>query len=80
LSEAECQRAASILETYLEDPSSIVKTCALQALADLSQQDASLQPMVLDLLRLHGRSGTPAMRARCRKLLKNMEKSEAFVS
>jgi len=80
LTEAECRRAASALENYLEDSSSIVKTCALQALADLSQQDPSLRPMVLDLLRLHGRSGTPAMRARCRKLLINMEKTREFAS
>jgi len=78
LNETECQRATSTLETYLEDSSSIVKTCALQALADLSHQHPPLRPIVLDLLRLHGRSGTPAMRARCRILLIIMEKFEEF--
>jgi len=69
---AECERVAGILQSYLDDPSSIVKTCALQGLADLARQDASLAPEVIDLLRIHSRSGTPAMRARGRMLLKQI--------
>jgi len=76
LDRQECERVAEILQTYLEDPSSIVKTCALQGLADLTVQDASQRPMVLDLLRIHSRSGTPAMRARGRKLLQHLEKTQ----
>jgi hypothetical protein len=61
---------------WLEDESSsIVKTMALQGLADLAGHDPTLLPMVLDLLRLHGRSGTPAMRARSRLLLQQLEGS-----
>jgi len=70
----ECRRCAQILSTWLDDPSSIVKTAALQCLADLTRLDPSLLPMVLDLLRIHSRSGTPAMRARCRILLKEFQK------
>jgi len=69
----ECQRAAATLHTYLEDKSSIVKTCSMQGLAGLTRQDASLRPMVLDLLRVLSRSGTPAMRARGRILLRQLE-------
>jgi hypothetical protein len=69
----ECRRAAGILQSYLDDPSSIVKTCALQGLADLTRQDHSLLPEVVDLLRIHSRSGTPAMRARGRMLLQRLE-------
>lgn len=76
LTRQEHARVAEILQTYLEDPSSIVRTCALQGLADLTVQDASLRPMVLDLLRIHSRSGTPAMRARGRKLLLQLEKQQ----
>jgi hypothetical protein len=65
----ERQRAASLMEGYLEDRSSIVKTSALQGLADLAQHDASLQPKVIELLRESIRNGTPAMKARSRKLL-----------
>ncbi|MGD0737467.1 MAG: hypothetical protein ABR976_20240 [Terracidiphilus sp.] len=73
LTAPERRRTAAALYTYLEDPSSIVKTAALQGLADLTRHDPSLLPSVLDLLRIHGRSGTPAMRARSRILLKRLE-------
>jgi hypothetical protein len=73
LTVSECRRVAGILESYLEDRSSIVKTCALQGLTDLARQDVSLWPEVIDLLRIHSRSGTPAMRARGRMLLKQLE-------
>jgi len=69
----ECRRVAEILLSYLEDSSSIVKTMALQGLADLTCQDGSLLPEVVDLLNIHSRSGTPAMRARGRMLLKRLE-------
>jgi hypothetical protein len=72
----ECRRVADTLQSWLEDASSIVKTCALQGLADLTRQDPSLQPVVLDLLRIHSRSGTPAMRARGRMLLRQLEDSD----
>ncbi|HEY1160979.1 MAG TPA: hypothetical protein VGE83_10135 [Terracidiphilus sp.] len=71
----ECRRAAEVLQAWLDDPSSsIVKTMSLQGLADLARQQPSLLPMVLDLLRIHSRSGTPAMRARGRLLLQHLEK------
>jgi hypothetical protein len=71
----ESARAAETLQSWLEDDSSsIVKTMSLQGLADLTRLDSSLLPTVLDLLRIHGRSGTPAMRARCRILLQEFAK------
>jgi HEAT repeat protein len=73
LSTAEAQRAAAALRTYLEDKSSIVKTAAMHGLADLTRHDPSLLPEVLDMLRILSRSGTPAMRARGRILLKELE-------
>jgi hypothetical protein len=69
---AECRRAAA-MRSYLDDPSSILKTAALHGLADLTRQDSSLLPEVVDLLRVAGRSGTPAMRARSRILLEKLE-------
>jgi len=74
LSVAECRRAAAILESYLTDRSSIVKTAALQGLADLARQDAAALPGIIEALRVHSRSGTPAMRARSRILLKKLER------
>lgn len=69
----ECHRAAQALESWLEDRSSIVGTMAMQGLYDLIRLDPSLLPHVLDLLRIHSRTGTPAMRARGRRLLQILE-------
>jgi len=68
----EARRVAATLESWLEDRSSIVKTAALQGVADLTRQDPASLPAVVDLLRIHGRSGTPAMRARSRHLLERL--------
>lgn len=73
LTPAQCRRAESALETYLEDRSSVVKTAALHGLADLARQDPRSLPVTMDLLRLAGRSGTPAMRARSRILLAKLD-------
>jgi len=73
LSITEARRVASTLHGYLDDSSSIVKTAAMHGLADLTRHDPALLPEVLDLLRILSRSGTPAMRARGRILLKKLE-------
>jgi hypothetical protein len=73
LSKSEAERAAAFLRMWLDDKSSIVKTCAMHGLAGLTRWDAALLPEVLDMLRVLSRSGTPAMRARGRILLKRME-------
>lgn len=62
-------RAASLLKDYLKDRSSIVKTFAMQALADLANADPALLPQTIEVLEQAMRAGTPAMRARARKLL-----------
>ena len=72
----ECRRVAAVLESWLDDPSSVVKTAALHGMADLTRQDFSLVSDVVDLLRQAERSGTPAMRARSRILLKALERPE----
>ena len=65
--------ATALLVGYLEDRSSIVKTSALQGLADLAQDDPSIRPGVIEILREATRTGTAAMKARGRKLLGRME-------
>lgn len=70
LSPSQRLRVLALLQQYLLDNSSIVKTCALQGLSDLAQQDNQLKFKVLDILHRIGHEGTPAMRARTRKLLK----------
>jgi hypothetical protein len=74
LNARERQVAASSLTGYLQNRSSIVKTFALQGLADLAQDEPSLQAKVLDILREATRNGTPAMKARSRKLLIQLER------
>ena len=66
-------RAAAALRRYLEDRSSIVKTFALQGLADLARQEASLRVSVRRTLEESLRAGTAAMKARARKLLKELQ-------
>jgi len=73
LTVSDCRRAAPVLYSWLDDTSSIVKTAALQCLADMTRIDRASVPAVVDLLRIHSRSGTAAMRARCRILLKQLE-------
>lgn len=77
LKPSECIRVVAILEGWLEDASSLVKTFAMQGLADLIRQSPSLEPRVLDMLRTLSRSGTAAMRARGRILLKRLERGGA---
>jgi hypothetical protein len=77
LDRSECRRAAAALQSWLQDGSSIVKTMAMQGLVDLTLQDLSLLPEVLDLVRILGGSGTPAMRARGRLLLLKLESGPA---
>lgn len=69
LSPRERHRAVASLQRYLDDRSSIVRTFALQALFDLSRDDAALRDNVGQLLETALKSGTPAMKARARKLL-----------
>jgi hypothetical protein len=74
LNAEERELAISSLNAYLEDRSSIVKTFALQGLADLAQKDSVIRPAVVETLREATRNGTPAMKARGRKLLLRLER------
>jgi hypothetical protein len=67
--------AISSLHTYLEVRSSIVKTFALQGLADLAEDAPNLRSKVIEVLRQAVRNGSPAMKARGRKLLIKLEAS-----
>ena len=75
LSSKERQHVAYLLGNYLEARSSIVKTFALQGLTDLAQNDPEIRPGAIKILREAGKNGTPAMKARSRKLLHRLEES-----
>jgi len=70
------ERALAIitLTNYLDDRSSIVRTFALQSLADLAQDDPDTRAEVIEILRKSTRTGTPAMKARSRKLLLSLQR------
>jgi hypothetical protein len=70
LTPAERAAALDILFDYLRDKSSIVKTFAMQALADLAATDPQLKSKIFPLLEELTQIGTPAMRARGRKILR----------
>jgi len=69
----ETERVAAVLRSWLDDRSSIVKTCSMQGLAGLTRWNPSMLPEMLDMLRILSRTGTPAMRARGRILLRRLE-------
>ncbi|MEE8391321.1 MAG: ACT domain-containing protein, partial [Anaerolineae bacterium] len=65
-----------ILLDYFNDKSRIVKTFAMQALADLAEVDASLRPQAIELLAELVEIGSPAMKSRGRKLLTRLKEIE----
>ncbi len=72
LSKRECVLVANTLQNYLEDRSSIVKASAMQGLADLTRQCVFLRPKAIRLIRASTIAGTAAMKARGRRLLKEL--------
>ena len=74
LSHKQRQVVIASLESYLADRSSIVRTFALQGLAELAEDDAAIRSRVIDILRQATRNGTPAMKARSRRLLLRMDR------
>ena len=61
-----------ILYAYLSDPSKIVVTFTLQALADFAVQDKKLRPRVLRVLEDFTETGSPAIKNRTRKLVEKL--------
>jgi hypothetical protein len=74
LTRAERKRAITLLKEFLTDRSSIVKTCALQGLAELAQGNSEIRSEVAGVVEEASRTGTPAMKARARKLLPELRR------
>lgn len=72
LTNRERTKTISVLKCYLSDDSSIVKTSAMQAIAELVGDDEHLRAETIRLLETLVKSGTPAMKSRGRKLLRNL--------
>ena len=76
LSSEEVHQLVDVFRGYLSDTSKIVQTFSLQALADLTEQDESILPDIIGIIRAHMQNGSPAVNARGRKILANLTKHE----
>jgi hypothetical protein len=74
LTAGERRSAYALLYSFLNDKSGIVRTFSMQAMYDLSLQDASLQPDTREMLERMTATGTPAMKSRGKKLLAQLKK------
>jgi hypothetical protein len=74
LSASEQTEVINLLTVYMNDRSSIVKTFAMQALYDLAVRYEALRPVVLIHIKELIAIGTPAMKARGKKLLANLNR------
>lgn len=75
LSEAEVPLVIDILLGYTNEPSRIVKTMAMQALADIALRHPRYRPEVEQHIEELVVIGTPAMKARGRKLLATLARA-----
>lgn len=75
LSKTEETAVLNILLSYTNDRSSIVKTMAMQALADIALRSLRFLPEVQRHIEELTATGTPAMKARGKKLLKQLLKA-----
>jgi hypothetical protein len=74
LSASEQTGVINLLTGYMNDRSSIVKTFAMQALYDLSERYEALRPVALMHIEEFIAIGTPAMKARGKKLLAKLNR------
>ncbi len=72
LTKAEETTVVNLLLGYTNDSSSIVKTMSMQALADIALRSHRLLPEIRQHIEKLSVVGTPAMKARGKKLLKSL--------
>jgi hypothetical protein len=73
LSKKERGLVYELMQSYLNDESSIVKTFAMQALTDIAMQDSSYTNKVRNQVKRLMQEGSPAMKSRGKKLLVALE-------
>ena len=76
LTDLERTQAAKALFAFLNDPSKIVQTNALQALVELAWDDDELFPSVKKAVEELARAGNPAVKNRADKLLPGLVKKD----
>ena len=74
LSKSEQAAVIDVLTGYMNDHSSIVKTTAMQALYDLAERYEAWRPVALLHIKELVAIGTPAMKARGKKLLTKLNR------
>lgn len=74
LTKIERKKIYDLMQEYLKDKSSIVKTFAMQAMTDIALQDKSYMNNVRKQIKQLMMAGTPAMQSRGKKLLVLLEK------
>jgi hypothetical protein len=74
----ERRRVIEIMLEYLTDLSKIVKTFAMQTLADIAADDPRLRGPIVARLRRLTRTGSPAMKSRGRKLLARLKRQRGL--
>lgn len=69
---AEESKVVAALKSNLSHKSKIVQVFSMQALADLAEEDESLQKEVVEIIKEKQSTGSPALQSRARKLLDKM--------
>jgi len=72
LEAAETEAVVRVLLGYLKDKSKIVQTFSMQTLADIAERDQRYRPRVISVLKDLTGSGSAAVKARGRTLLKKL--------
>ena len=79
LDASEEKKVAELLFSWINDEknnSKIVKTFALQALADIAKHNKDIRPKVIKKLRSALKDGSPAMKSRGRKILEEFSANQ----
>ena len=76
LTKKECAIIYELLVKNLQHKSSILRTFSMQALVDICRYDPSLMKQVRPIIEDLAKTGTPAMRARGRMLMKRIAKTQ----
>ena len=78
LNKKERLQVLGVLRGYLRDRSSIVKSYAMDALVQITRPDAALFAETMEVIRASTETGTPAMRAQGRMLLKHLVREQGL--
>lgn len=76
LTQAQHLRAAEMMRRLADDEQNVIRVTALEGFVHLAIREQSLQEEARTLLENARRNGTPAMKARARRMLKRLQSSQ----